>query len=855
MCKVVKKVCFKWRTLLIFGIFLLIGFFVLPLSFAVLSPLKSIEIKSLKLNYDNDNPGSWKIEKSARWTGKGEAEIAFKLNTNVIPRSTAVDVLFVIDVSSSMYGEDLDRVKADVTALLNHLYEDTRNRAGLIIFDGNSKIISNFTYDGVSLKEKINDLETGDITNYYAALKDVDTVLKTYTKEKNKECIVLFLTDGYPNDDTPNEVGQYKYLKRQYPYVTINGVQYEMGEEISDSLKSVSDFQYAASLKTLNNILFAASDLSVVYDNFIVEDYVDTDYFYVASENDIKIDYGSVKLDKSNQKISWSFNRLKSGQNPIMKIKVKLKEELIGKGGVYSTNKEESVLSKINDVSEEIVSNDTPILADNYKVIYDGNAPNNCTLSNVPISRNRSVYDVVEVSDNVPKCDGYVFKEWDMVTKNIEKLNDDYFIMPESDVIIRAKWSKIDFKKSMDGKVEDGITLYEQIRNEYDAGCGYVKKYNGNIDTFIGDKDVFYYNGNTAKHNVIFANYCWNIVRTTDTGGVKLLYSGVPSSDLKCNNKEGALSLTASQINSTNASVKFNSDATSLASAGYMYNISYKMEYKKTSTIASGTLYGSGFTYDNGTYTLTETQSYLNSTHHYTCFNRTGSCSTVSFVTYNHAEYTGKYFEYHYINLENGKSIDDAVREMLYAPDVNKYDSTVKAAIDYWYSNNMIDYTKYLEDTVWCNDRSIKDLKGWAPDGYLGYKKDGAYYTNDAGFLFRPSYLADDLTCLNVIDRFTVNKENGNGALKYPVGLLTYSEDVLSRKEATGTPFSSETFWTMSPQNQTNTNNVSISYTGKYASSTYFGSYYLRPSISLKPDIHYIDGDGSANKPYIVLDD
>ena len=44
--------------------------------------------------------------------------------------------------------------------------------------------------------------------------------------------IVLFLTDGYPNKDTPNQIAQYQYLKQEYPYITINAIQYEMGNAI-----------------------------------------------------------------------------------------------------------------------------------------------------------------------------------------------------------------------------------------------------------------------------------------------------------------------------------------------------------------------------------------------------------------------------------------------------------------------------------------------------------------------------------------------------------------------------------------------------------------------------------------------
>lgn len=39
---------------------------------------------------------------------------------------------------------------------------------------------------------------------------------------------------------------------------------------------------------------------------------------------------------------------------------------------------------------------------------------------------------------------------------------------------------------------------------------------------------IMYYRGDVTDNNVLFANYCWKVVRTTDTGGVKLLYNGEP---------------------------------------------------------------------------------------------------------------------------------------------------------------------------------------------------------------------------------------------------------------------------------------------------------------------------------------
>ena len=60
------------------------------------------------------------------------------------------------------------------------------------------------------------------------------------------------------------------------------------------------------------------------------------------------------------------------------------------------------------------------------------------------------------------------------------------------------------------------------------AGIYYVEK-------TINDKNpIYYYRGAVTNNNVLFANFCWKIVRTTETGGVKLLYNGTPTNG-QCN--------------------------------------------------------------------------------------------------------------------------------------------------------------------------------------------------------------------------------------------------------------------------------------------------------------------------------
>jgi hypothetical protein len=49
---------------------------------------------------------------------------------------------------------------------------------------------------------------------------------------------------------------------------------------------------------------------------------------------------------------------------------------------------------------------------------------------------------------------------------------------------------------------------------------------------------IYYYRGDVSNNNVLYADTCWKIVRTTNKGGTKLLYNGLPTNG-ECDNTGG----------------------------------------------------------------------------------------------------------------------------------------------------------------------------------------------------------------------------------------------------------------------------------------------------------------------------
>ncbi len=70
-------------------------------------------------------------------------------------------------------------------------------------------------------------------------------------------------------------------------------------------------------------------------------------------------------------------------------------------------------------------------------------------------------------------------------------------------------------------------------------------------DTSNNTNPIYYYRGAINNNNVLFGNLCWKIIRTTDTGGIKMIYNGElhqHNTDTICGNDDTVFSQSSSII-------------------------------------------------------------------------------------------------------------------------------------------------------------------------------------------------------------------------------------------------------------------------------------------------------------------
>ena len=361
----------------------------------------------------------------------------------------------------------------------------------------------------------------------------------------------------------------------------------------------------------------------------------------------------------------------------------------------------------------------------------------------------------------------------------------------------------------------------------------------------------YYYRGVVNNNYVSFAGFIWRIIRINGDGSIRMIYSGTSTADT------GAKTSIGTSV--------FNTDPYDMAYLGYKYGLDKTYQETTATNLNYNNINANTIYYFADSYTKNDTTKKLslsgnltngtletvwgsnNSTYKYTCFSTssTGTCTTLVEIA--------SYVNVSQVKVKAYHSYLSKSYESTYT---DEYDSTIKTKIDSWYKTNIQDknYSTYLTDNLFCNDRSITSGDGFSLNQTTFY---GAYTRNY-------NNKTPSLKCPRKLDQFTVTSGTtlGNGELTYPVGLLTADEVAFAggkaeydNKEyylATG-----QYYWLGSPSDFHSwaafANGWSVASAGYlYPWRGVSASISVRPVINLKATTLISEGNGTTTNPYIV---
>ena len=413
----------------------------------------AIYIKSRNRNFDSDQPGSWRVTKSAEWVGKGKARLTLKAESKMIDAGGARDVVYILDTSKSMENT-IGALKEVMKTAVDDVLSNSNNTMSLITFNSSASIVQTMTNNKDTIKNAIDGVGVAGDTNYYDAVLKLEDLLANYQERTGRTLVVVFITDGRPGIQTPLEAAEYRAFKSRFPNSVVNGVQYNY-DGVLEQLKTVSDYQI--NLKYSQEIDMRTQFAEAVktaynFDTYELTDIIDTNYFTIG---EIEASLGNAS--KSGNTVTWNMNKLyRTGTTEELTIDVTLKDAyLTGSQNEFSPNTKTTIRTHLEDVPDENVENTTsPKLTLRFDVKYEANAPIDCTVSGtLPSTTRQIVFDVVPISQNKLQCPGYNFKRWVIANDGVRRINEDYFLMPNEVVTIKAVWEKIGIDKTTDGEI------------------------------------------------------------------------------------------------------------------------------------------------------------------------------------------------------------------------------------------------------------------------------------------------------------------------------------------------------------------------------------------------------------------
>lgn len=158
----------------------------------------------------NDLPGNWRsygvwLGPVARWLAFGLIVLAMARpqlkNTTVERNAEGIDIVLVLDISTSMKAEDLkpNRFEAARNVAVDFIDKRLSDRIGLVVFARKSFTVVPPTLDYQLLKQLLNDVQMGIVEDGTAIGMGIATAVNRLKESEAESKVIILLTDGQNN--------------------------------------------------------------------------------------------------------------------------------------------------------------------------------------------------------------------------------------------------------------------------------------------------------------------------------------------------------------------------------------------------------------------------------------------------------------------------------------------------------------------------------------------------------------------------------------------------------------------------------------------------------------------------------
>lgn len=349
-------------------------------------------------------------EKDDTFTKTGVYKIDLSMKS--VPLLKDSDIMFVLDISNSMdFDNKMEQLKLNANYLAESLLElNAKNRIGVVKFaDGNLLVDESQNLGLSSDVEAIQSLINTDVadklggTNYTDAF-DLAYNILSENSEKNREQIVIFITDGAPtiynktkfsvfkntNDGVVgayaenwtnyflnNKLGNLEKMKKAGIGVFTVGVNIDEDMAIKSDgsfvVKSEAATTLLKSMATNEDYFFKVSDyenlnetfdeiynsLKLYLTNVVVNDSIVSNYKLVVEKFDNKIPYIEIKNDSGNviEKIEFNEDGTEaySSLNPGINIITNNEGKVLGATYMTYNFDTKSIVWNVDNISEDTI--------------------------------------------------------------------------------------------------------------------------------------------------------------------------------------------------------------------------------------------------------------------------------------------------------------------------------------------------------------------------------------------------------------------------------------------------------------------------------------------------------------------